>query len=144
MSATLATLLLSLMTVAVQPQPASKDAIDSLRAFLQAKQWEELDKRRQSSRPSPRRGQIRSARFVLRRGGERTAVKARKMTWTILADERGFDAPIPLAYHVQGTPDIFILEAEGRIFKRTSTAREIEAALQAIAAGAERPAAKIK
>jgi peroxiredoxin len=62
-------------------------------------------------------------------------VKDRKMTWPILGDERGFDAPIPTAYHVQGTPDIFVLDAEGRIFKRTSTAKEIEAALQALAQG---------
>ena len=60
-------------------------------------------------------------------------VKDRKMTWPILGDERGFDAPIPIAYHVQGTPDIFVLDTEGRIFKRTSTAHEIEAALQALA-----------
>jgi hypothetical protein len=69
-------------------------------------------------------------------------VKARKMTWPILADERGFDAPIPTAYHVQGTPDIFVLDGEGRILKRTSTATEIEAALQPIAAAAVRPAAR--
>jgi hypothetical protein len=45
MSATLATLLLSLLAVAVQTQPASKDVVDSLRALMQAQHWEELDTR---------------------------------------------------------------------------------------------------
>jgi hypothetical protein len=60
-------------------------------------------------------------------------VTDKKMTWPILGDERGFDAPIPTAYHVQGTPDIFVLDAEGRIFKYMTTAKDIEAALQALA-----------
>jgi peroxiredoxin len=60
-------------------------------------------------------------------------IKAKKMTWPILADERGFDAPIPTAYHVQGTPDVFVLDAEGRIFKSMTTAKDIEAALQTLA-----------
>jgi hypothetical protein len=55
------------------------------------------------------------------------------MTWPVLADARGFDAPVPTAYHVQGTPDIFVLDHEGRIFKRLSTAKEIEPSLQALA-----------
>lgn len=38
-------LLLSHLTIAVQAQSASKDVVDSARALLQAKQWEELDKR---------------------------------------------------------------------------------------------------
>jgi hypothetical protein len=44
MPATLATLLLSL-AVSVQAQPASQDVVDSLRALMQAKQWEEFDTR---------------------------------------------------------------------------------------------------
>jgi hypothetical protein len=60
-------------------------------------------------------------------------VRERKMTWPILADLRGFDAPIPTAYHVQGTPDIFVLDAEGRIFNYMTTAKDIEAALQTLA-----------
>lgn len=45
MSATIAALLLSLVTIGIQAQPAAKDVVDSLRALMQAKQWEELDKR---------------------------------------------------------------------------------------------------
>lgn len=60
-------------------------------------------------------------------------IKEKKMTWPVLADARGFDAPIPTAYHVQGTPDIFVLDTEGRIYKRLTSAKEIEAALQSIA-----------
>jgi hypothetical protein len=43
MSATLVTLLLSLL--AVQAQTGAKDVVDSLRALMQAKQWQELDRR---------------------------------------------------------------------------------------------------
>jgi hypothetical protein len=43
MLATLVTLLFSLL--AVQTQPAPKDVIDSARALMQAKQWEEFDRR---------------------------------------------------------------------------------------------------
>ena len=66
-------------------------------------------------------------------------IKQKKMTWPVIADTRGFDAPVPTAYHVQGTPDIFIIDAEGRIFQRLSTATEIEAALQALAAAKAAP-----
>lgn len=53
-------------------------------------------------------------------------VKEKRMTWPIVADGRGFDGPIPTAYHVQGTPDLFVLDAEGRIVKRFTSAAEIE------------------
>ena len=52
------------------------------------------------------------------------------MTWPILADGKGFDGAIPKAYHIQGTPDLFILDREGKIFARTFSAKEIEASLQ--------------
>lgn len=54
-------------------------------------------------------------------------MKEKGMTWPILSDGRGFDGPIPTAYHVQGTPDLFVLDREGRIVKRFSSATEIEA-----------------
>ena len=54
-------------------------------------------------------------------------VKEKGMTWPIIADRRGFDGSIPTAYHVQGTPDLFVLDGEGRIVKRFSSATEIEA-----------------
>lgn len=54
-------------------------------------------------------------------------IKEKGMTWPILSDGRGFDGPIPTAYHVQGTPDLFVLDREGRIVKRFTSAAEIEA-----------------
>ena len=61
-------------------------------------------------------------------------MKEKKMTWPILADGRGFDGPIAQAYHVDGTPDIFVVDAAGRIFKRLSSATEIDPTLAALAA----------
>jgi peroxiredoxin len=54
-------------------------------------------------------------------------VNEKGMTWPILSDGRGFEGPIPTAYHVQGTPDLFVLDREGRIVKRFTSATEIEA-----------------
>ena len=54
-------------------------------------------------------------------------MKEKGMTWPILSDGRGFDGPIPTAYHVQGTPDLFVLDRDGRIVKRFTSATEIEA-----------------
>jgi hypothetical protein len=65
-------------------------------------------------------------------------VKEKAMAWPILADGRGFEGPIPTAYHVQGTPDLFVLDAEGRIFKRLGTATEIDTTLQGLLAARER------
>jgi hypothetical protein len=57
-------------------------------------------------------------------------VKEKKMTWLILADGKGFDGPIPTAYHVQGTPELFVLDREGKLFARPGSAKEIEASLK--------------
>jgi peroxiredoxin len=59
-------------------------------------------------------------------------IKAKGMTWPVVADPKGFEGPIPDAYHVQGTPDIFVIDAQGRIAKRLSSATDIEATLQAL------------
>jgi hypothetical protein len=56
-------------------------------------------------------------------------IKEKKMTYPIVADGRGFEGPIPTAYHVTGTPDLFVLDAAGRIVKRLGSAKEIEATL---------------
>src|SRR5919107_4220126 len=63
-------------------------------------------------------------------------IKEKRMTWPILADGKGFEGAIPTAYHVQGTPDIFVLDADGRIVKRLGSAKEIESTLQSL----QRPA----
>jgi hypothetical protein len=57
-------------------------------------------------------------------------VKEKAMTYPVIADGKGFEGPIPAAYRVQGTPDIFVLDGDGRIVKRLGSGTEIEATLQ--------------
>jgi hypothetical protein len=57
-------------------------------------------------------------------------VKEKGMSWPILADGKDFGGPIPTAYHIQGTPTLFVLDREGRIFARPDSAAQIEAALK--------------
>jgi hypothetical protein len=57
-------------------------------------------------------------------------VKEKQMRWLILADGKGFDGPNPTAYHVQGTPEIFVLDRAGNIFARHDSAKQIEASLK--------------
>jgi hypothetical protein len=57
-------------------------------------------------------------------------IKERAMTWPILADGNGFDGPIATAYHIQGTPDLFVLDRQGRIFVRLGSAKQLEARLK--------------
>jgi hypothetical protein len=66
------------------------------------------------------------------------AMKAKGMTWPVLADGKGFDGPIPRAYRIDGTPELFVLDRQGRIFARPGSARQIEASLQALAHAAPR------
>jgi hypothetical protein len=56
--------------------------------------------------------------------------KEKGMTWPILADGLGFDGPNPKAYHIQGTPELFVLDRDGNIFARLFSAKELEAKLQ--------------
>lgn len=61
-------------------------------------------------------------------------IKAKGMTWPQLADGKGFDGPAATAYHVQGTPELYLLDRAGRIFARPGSAKLIEALLlQALA-----------
>lgn len=57
-------------------------------------------------------------------------MKEKGMKWPILADGNGFDGPNPKAYHIQGTPEIFILDRSGRIFARLFSAKTLVAKLQ--------------
>ena len=57
-------------------------------------------------------------------------VKAKEMTWPILADGKGFDGPNPIAYHIQGTPELYVLDRAGRIVARLYSAKELEATVQ--------------
>jgi hypothetical protein len=46
------------------------------------------------------------------------------------------DGPNPTAYHVQGTPDLFILDRAGRIFANLLSAKTLDATLlEVLAAG---------
>ena len=40
-------------------------------------------------------------------------IKEKGMTYPVLADGKGFDGPIPTAYHVMGTPEVFVIDREG-------------------------------
>ena len=57
-------------------------------------------------------------------------IKEKQMTWPILADGKGYDGPIPTAYHIQGTPDLFVLDRDGRIFARLGSAKPLEEKLK--------------
>jgi|SRR5262245_6578311 len=59
-------------------------------------------------------------------------IKEKGMDWPQLADGKGFDGEIPLKYHVDGTPTIFVLDREGRIVARPSSAKQIEENLQTV------------
>lgn len=58
------------------------------------------------------------------------AMKAKGMTWPVLADGKGFDGPIPKAYRIDGTPDLWVLDRAGRILARPGSATQIEAPLK--------------
>ena len=57
-------------------------------------------------------------------------VKDKGVSWPILADGRGFDGTIAKAYHIQGTPELFVLDREGKIVGRTGSATQVEPLLQ--------------
>ena len=57
-------------------------------------------------------------------------MKGKGMTWPILADGNGFDGPIPKAYHIQGTPEVFVVDREGKLFARLGSAKQLEASLR--------------
>jgi hypothetical protein len=57
-------------------------------------------------------------------------MKSKGMTWPQLADGKGFDGAIPKAYHIQGTPDLWVLDRAGRILARPGSAKDIEARLR--------------
>jgi hypothetical protein len=42
----------------------------------------------------------------------------------------GFDGPIPKAYHIQGTPELYVRDRAGNIFARPESAKQIEASLK--------------
>jgi peroxiredoxin len=59
-------------------------------------------------------------------------IKEKKMTYPVLADGKGFDGPIPTAYHVQGTPDIYVIDRDGRIAVYLGSAKQLEQHLKKV------------
>ena len=59
-------------------------------------------------------------------------IKEKEITYPILADGKGFDGPNPTVYHIQGTPDLFVLDRQGRIVARLTSAKQLEAKLQEV------------
>lgn len=57
-------------------------------------------------------------------------VKAKGIPYPVIADGKGFDGPIPTMYHVQGTPDLFVLDRAGRIVAKLGSANSLETTLQ--------------
>ena len=57
-------------------------------------------------------------------------IKEKGMTYPVLADGKGFEGPIPTAYHVQGTPEVFVIDREGKIVVRLGSAKQLEDSLK--------------
>jgi hypothetical protein len=53
-------------------------------------------------------------------------IKDKGMTWPQIVDPKGFDADIPVAYHVMGTPTLFVLDRTGRIVARPESAKQFD------------------
>jgi peroxiredoxin len=53
-------------------------------------------------------------------------IEEKGMTYPVLADGKGFDGPIPTAYHVQGSPEVFVIDREGKIVVRVGSAKQLE------------------
>jgi hypothetical protein len=58
-----------------------------------------------------------------------STLKSKGMTWPQLADGKGFDGPIARAYRIKGTPELFVVDRNGRLFARPPSADQIEARL---------------
>lgn len=61
-------------------------------------------------------------------------IKEKRMAYPVLADGKGFDGPIPTAYHVQGTPDVYVIDREGRIAAYLGSAKPLEDTLKKVLA----------
>ena len=59
-------------------------------------------------------------------------IREKGMTYPILADGKGFDGPIPTAYHVQGTPEVFVIDGDGKIVVRLGSAHQVEETLKTL------------
>src|SRR4029453_7972491 len=57
-------------------------------------------------------------------------VQEKGIAWPILADGNRFDGAIPVAYHIQGTPEVFVLDRDGKIFARLGSVKTLEATLR--------------
>jgi len=59
-------------------------------------------------------------------------IKEKGMTYPVLADGKGFEGAIPAAYHVQGTPDIYVVDREGKIAVYLGSAKQLEDTLKKV------------
>ena len=57
-------------------------------------------------------------------------IKEKGMAWPQLADGKGFEGAIPMAYRIQGTPELYVLDRAGRIFAKTGSAKQVEALIK--------------
>jgi hypothetical protein len=57
-------------------------------------------------------------------------VKDNRIPWPQLVDRQGFDGPIAKAYHVNGTPMLYVLDRDGKIVAKLGSAEQVEATLQ--------------
>ena len=58
-------------------------------------------------------------------------IKEKGMIWPQLVDAKGFHSDAALAYRVDSTPTVFVLDRAGKIVARPSSARGIEQNLAA-------------
>jgi peroxiredoxin len=59
-------------------------------------------------------------------------IKEKQMTYPVLADGKGFDGPIATAYHVQGTPEVFVIDRQGKLVVRLGSAKQLEDSLSSV------------
>ena len=59
-------------------------------------------------------------------------IKEKGMTYPVLADGKGFEGPIATAYNVQGTPEVFVIDREGKIAVRLGSAKQLDDSLKTV------------
>ena len=57
-------------------------------------------------------------------------VADKNMNWPQIGDGEGAEGPIPSAYHLTGTPTLWLLDASGRIVTKSNSIEPLEAELE--------------
>ena len=68
----------------------------------------------------------------------KAAIKEEKITWRSFWDGGSTDGPISTAWAVQGWPTIYLLDAKGVIRHKNVRGAEMDAAIEALVAEAEK------